>query len=114
MRKLWKIVGWGYALYLAARVAELRLAFGQWGGTDEHVALAGRTVDPSGIWLRRPFGDEALIVFRGRGSRSPEAERDREAAMVVGVAAAEHREEEAEAWGPLLGTPSVIVSDPKP
>lgn len=108
MKTLKKVIAVGYLAYAVGKLAGVRAAVGRWGGTDEHVPLLGRTKDPGGFWIRRPFGDEALIVFRGRGSSSPEAERDRRAEEAAQSSAAEAHAD----FGEIIGTPRVILGPP--
>lgn len=104
-KKLKRVLDVALLAYTVGRAAGIRLAVGRWDDDGEPLPLAGRTKDPKGVWLRMPRSTSALIIFRGRGSTSPEAERER--SMVVGVA-------EADEGGPVLGTPRVIQSDPEP
>lgn len=95
MKKLKRAVDAALLAYTVGRAAGVRLALGRWSDRED-LPLAGRTRDPGGIWLRPPGSTRTLIVFRGHGSRSREAER-----------LAPREEVEA-----ILGEPTVYVETP--
>lgn len=112
MRKwIWLGIGLG----VGARLSGVRLATGNWqdsalGGSTSDVPLAGRLSDPTGVWIRLPGSPRTLLVFRGRGSRSPEAYREISEAVPYEIS---FNDEPLIPSMAILGTPTVTVGPPK-